>query len=139
MSDDRQDNAVLPHERIAGPDELRGFALFGICVVNLPLLARSWESFLLPPQGEIAQAGVFFNAWLFEAKFFGLFSFLFGLGIFLILQSGGLRVMLRRLLGLFVMGVIHAVLLFPGDILSSYAVLGTLFLLLRNKSTRSIL
>jgi uncharacterized protein len=125
--------------RIPGPDALRGFALFGICVVNLPLIARSWESYYQPITDPVARAGLFINSLLFEAKFFGLFSFLFGLGIYLILQHSSVAVMLRRLCGLFVFGLIHACLFYPGDILVSYALLGCLFLLVRGAKTRTLL
>lgn len=126
-------------QRLAGPDALRGFALWGICVVNLPLIARSWQSYALPITDPVARAGLFINSWFFEAKFFGLFSFLFGFGIYLMLTHAQFRFVLRRLVGLFILGLVHAILIFPGDILASYALLGLIFLFLRNLRTRTLL
>lgn len=126
-------------QRLTGPDALRGFALWGICVVNLPLIARSWQSYAQPISDDVARTGFFVNSWFFEAKFFGLFSFLFGFGIYLMLTHSRFRYVLRRLIGLFVLGLLHAILLFPGDILASYAVLGLIFLFLRNLGTSKLL
>lgn len=122
-------SAVLPAADRAGfVDALRAFALVGICVVNLPFLALPLSQARDPAWGWDALAQVAVSA-LFEAKFFLLFSVLFGFGFARQLRridagqatpaSYG-----RRLAGLFAFGVLHAVLLFPGDILIGYAVLG---------------
>lgn len=125
-------------ERIRSLDALRGLALFGICIVNLPLFARSWESFYQPPKDIWAQVGILINSGLFDGKFFPVFSFLFGAGMHFLLRHGTTLVLIRRLAGLFVLGVAHGFLLFTGDILVSYALLGFLFLFLRNRSARSL-
>lgn len=78
-----------------------------------------------------------------EAKFFLLFSFLFGYSFTLQISSAerhGARFtprFLRRLAGLFVLGALHAVLLFPGDILTTYAVLGLILLAARRLRPRT--
>lgn len=118
--------------RLAVVDALRGFALFGILMVNITYMATAYQGFGTPaevghPLDDTVRALV---AALFEAKFFLLFSFLFGYSFTLQLASaerGGARFaprFLRRLAGLFALGALHAVLLFPGDILTLYAVLG---------------
>ncbi len=124
--------------RVTGLDELRGFALLGIAIVNLPLLARSWESFYQPPKDVWAQLGIFLNSGFFDGKIFPIFSFLFGIGLFLIGEKSPARVLMRRSLGLLLFGVAHAILLFPGDILASYALLGFVFLALRRRTTRTL-
>jgi uncharacterized protein len=126
-------------ERLTGPDELRGFALLGIAIVNLPLIARSWESFYQPPKDVWAQLGIFLNSVFFDGKIFPIFSFLFGIGLFLIGERSATRVLLRRSAGLLLLGVAHAILLFPGDILASYALLTLVFLGLRGRTTRTLL
>ncbi|MCX5232149.1 DUF418 domain-containing protein [Streptomyces sp. NBC_00233] len=123
--------------RLAHVDALRGFALFGILVVNIGYLASAYHGVGLADPGfdsPLDGAVRWFGAVFFEAKFFLLFSFLFGYTFTLQLASaerGAVRFaprFLRRLAGLFVLGVLHAVLLYPGDILTTYAVLGLILL-----------
>ncbi|GHA08977.1 hypothetical protein GCM10010329_34780 [Streptomyces spiroverticillatus] len=121
-------------------DALRGFALLGILMVNITYLASAYHGTGLEdpglggPLSEVVRRLV---TVLFEAKFFLLFSFLFGYSFTLQIDSAERRGdrfaprFLRRLTGLFVIGVIHAVILFPGDILTLYAVLGLILLALR--------
>lgn len=130
---------MIPQQRIRSLDALRGFALFGICIVNLPLFARNWESFYLPPQDNVARIGILINSGFFDGKFFPVFSFLFGAGMFFLLRDNPTAVVIRRLIALAVFGVAHGLLLFTGDILVSYALLGFLFLTLRNRSTRALI
>ena len=130
---------MIPQQRIRSLDALRGFALLGICIVNLPLFARNWESFYLPPQDNLARVGILINSGFFDGKFFPVFSFLFGAGMFFLLRDNRLAVVIRRLLALAVLGVAHGLLLFTGDILVSYALLGFLFLTLRQRSTRTLI
>lgn len=125
-------------KRIEGLDTLRGFALWGICVVNLPLIARSWDSYRQMPETAMARAALFTNSLLFEAKFFTLFSFLFGIGIAVLQHREGTAFLVRRFLGLILLGFLHAVLLYPGDILLSYGLLGLVFLPLSKMHTRAL-
>ncbi|MFF3838549.1 DUF418 domain-containing protein [Streptomyces sp. NPDC001930] len=132
--------------RLAHVDALRGFALFGILVVNIGYLASAYHGTGLADPGfdsPLDSAVRWFGTVFFEAKFFLLFSFLFGYSFTLQLASaerGGVRFaprFLRRLAGLFVLGVLHAVLLFPGDILTTYAVLGLILLAARRVRPRA--
>lgn len=68
-----------PAARAGFVDALRGFALVGICVVNLPFIALPISQPPGPIRGWDALAQVVVSA-LFEAKFFLLFSVLFGFG-----------------------------------------------------------
>lgn len=130
--------------RIQSVDALRGFALFGILQVNI--LAFSSVYF-----GSGQAAGVsstvdavlaFLISTVFELKFYLLFSLLFGYSVTLQSQSAEkagaafLPRMLRRQAGLFCIGALHAVLLFHGDILTSYAIIGILLLFARHWSDR---
>jgi uncharacterized protein len=117
-----------PPGRSGFADALRGFALVGICVVNLPWLASSPPA---PPEGLSVLDGAarLLVSALFEGKFFVLFSLLFGFGFHRQLArvragAAAPASYARRLSGLFVLGVLHAALLFAGDILVTYALLG---------------
>jgi uncharacterized protein len=126
--------------RILDIDALRGFALLGILVVNIGYIASPHHFRGAPDPaaaGPLDQAAAWLVVAGFETKFYLLFSFLFGYSFTLQLHSAeraGAAFaprFLRRLSGLFLLGVLHAVLLFPGDILTTYAVLGLLLLMLR--------
>jgi uncharacterized protein len=133
----------MSKQRQALPDQLRGFALLGIIVVNMPFLAVSnvgvWELQLSNLSDKVV---AFLIVALTQGKFYLLFAFLFGYSLTLILKSrstNGVRRYLRRLIGLAVLGAGHAYLFFIGDILMSYALLGLVLLLFIGRSTRTVL
>jgi uncharacterized protein len=139
---------VQPHERVQVIDVLRGFALFGILVVNMPLFIWPVYTIMLESTpylhalDPIAEKLITFFA---EGKFFTLFSFLFGLGLAVQLsrgQSKGMSIVSlysRRLVILLFIGMIHAFLFWWGDILILYAMLGFLLLLFRHRQPKTIL
>ena len=118
-------------------DILRGFALFGILLVNFPGSEASRS-------GAVDDVVSKLLTILVASKFYTTFSFLFGLGFalqFLRAQSRGRRVVpvyIRRLLVLFLIGLGHAVLIWQGDVLMIYAVMG-LFLIPFRKCSGKIL
>ncbi len=122
------------------PDQLRGIALLGIVLVNIPFLAVTNEGLLAGENGSVADDIVsFLIVALAQGKFYLLFSFLFGYSLTLTLRTpsaDGLRRYRRRLLGLAVLGILHATLFFIGDILLSYALLGVALLWFATRSTR---
>ena len=126
-------------------DALRGLALLGIGVVNLPYLALPLEAQLGPPAGGVDAAAYFIGKLLFEGKFFVLFSFLFGWGFGAQLASAERtgasprRRYLARLIALALFGVLHALLVFQGDILLAYACLGLLLWPLRQAPPKQLL
>ncbi|MFF0567414.1 DUF418 domain-containing protein [Streptomyces sp. NPDC004041] len=124
-------------DRLLDVDALRGFALWGILMVNITFMASAHRGTGVedPAFGSALDTAVRLTIQaFFEAKFYLLFSFLFGYSFTLQLASadrGGAAFVprfLRRCAGLLVLGLCHAVLLFPGDILSTYAVLGLVLL-----------
>ncbi|MEV4877240.1 DUF418 domain-containing protein [Streptomyces cyaneofuscatus] len=126
--------AVRPRpRRIVEVDALRGFALCGIFLANVLVMAgidgRGGGSGGSSANG-LDQVAHWLVMMLVQTKFYLLFSFLFGYSFTLQMDAAerdGAAFaprMLRRLLGLFVLGALHAVLLYPGDILTTYAVLG---------------
>jgi uncharacterized protein len=112
------------------PDILRGFALLGIAIVNIQYFSISTfngaESLDLtkPENGSVA-----FIVWaLFQAKFYLLFSFLFGYSAHYVIKSekGNRRRWIGRTIGLLLLGAIHLTFFFHGDILFLYGALGLL-------------
>jgi uncharacterized membrane protein YeiB len=109
--------------RIAALDVLRGFTLCEILLANIQLIAGNGTAVVAQPMGD-------WDPWL------GLpiFSLLFGIGFSLLLDSAANRdprprlVLLRRLLALLALGLAH-MLLWPGEVLTRYAIVGMLVLL----------
>ncbi|MBN1170598.1 MAG: DUF418 domain-containing protein [Micromonosporaceae bacterium] len=135
-----------PAGRLVHVDALRGFALLGILIVNITYFATAypWHGVDDPAFSSTLDKGVRLTvALLFELKFYLLFSFLFGYSFTLQLdsavRSGSAFVprFLRRLACLFVLGAAHAALLFHGDILTTYAVLGLILLAARRMRQRT--
>lgn len=135
-------------ERIEILDVLRGFALFGILLVNMlafnqVMMAAAVVS--LPDENRIDRIATWLIRWLAEGKFYSLFSLLFGLGFMIQMMRAEARgrrfvpVYLRRSLVLLAIGVLHGVLIWVGDILAIYAVLGVVLLLFRHMRPRGLL
>jgi len=113
--------------RLPAIDALRGIALFGILVVNLAAFHSGGSMIMASGVADAATNAVIL--WLFTGKFILIFSFLFGWGVHTQAAREAFRVRyLRRLLGLFLIGVVHGAFFFFGDILVIYAILG-LFML----------
>ena len=126
-------------ERVLALDVLRGWAVFGMLVVNLGYFSRLA---LDPPAGIDAVAAALVQV-LAAGKFWTLFSVLFGLGFAMQMDRAAARgsrfapVYVRRLLILLLFGLTHA-LLHPLEILHRYALLGFLLLPLRRATTRTL-
>ena len=136
-------------ERLGMLDLLRGFALLGIFMVNMQFFTMYFGAFIKPA---VYQGGPLIDvlAWGFvktfcEYKFISLFSLLFGAGM--VLQMTRARAKgrpfvpsyLRRMAVLAVIGLIHGYLLWYGDILFIYSVIGTVLLLGRKWRPRTLL
>jgi uncharacterized protein len=123
-------------ERLFGLDVLRGFALLGILLMNIRSFGLIGAAYFFPvAYGDLT--GMNLAAWWFtdlfaDMKFISLFSMLFGAGVVLQTQradslgrrSG--RIYYRRLLWLWLFGMVHAYCFWDGDILVPYAVAGLL-------------
>lgn len=85
---------------------------------------------VIPGAGPLDALATWFVAAAFTTKFSVLFSFLFGYGLTVQMRRAEERGTafvpryLRRLLGLALIGIAHALLLYVGDILVTYALLG---------------
>ena len=115
---------TVPTSRLPVIDALRGIALFGILIVNQADL----QTLGLVYKPNIAYDAVI--GWLFSGKFILIFAFLFGWGLYTQATHGeAFRSRYRRrLLGLSLLGIVHAAFFFYGDILVAYALLGLLML-----------
>lgn len=132
---------VSTRERIDFVDILRGFALLGVFTFNMWGFAGDRFGLMTWPHWW-DRALVVARDFLIQAKFYSLFSFLFGWGMSIQLlraQQRGtkfLPVYLRRLLILLLLGMAHGILIWDGDILTLYAMMGFLLVLFRNRSER---
>ncbi|MXW18890.1 MAG: DUF418 domain-containing protein [Gemmatimonadetes bacterium] len=128
---------------------LRGFAVLGILIVNIQGFARVASAFLNPTSGRVL-AGADLWTWgaiyLFaDTKFISIFSLLFGAGIALMSERmeqrgvSGASIHCRRNAWLLAFGLVHAYLIWHGDILVTYAVCGFLLYPLRNLEPRKLL
>ena len=139
---------VSASERIDNLDVLRGLALLGIALMNV--------EYFTAPLADMA-SGIAPDArgldWLADAfvyvfvrgKFWTLFSLLFGMGFAVMLGRaaaagrGFVPMYLRRTFGLLLIGLVHALLVWSGDILVSYALTALVLLLLfRNTPTERL-
>lgn len=133
-----------PSVRLLNVDALRGFALFGILAVNIWAFADPhYASTTTNPRYDSAlDHGVrLVVELLFETKFYLLFSFLFGYSFTLQMAAAEragsefIPRMLRRQGGLLVIGLAHGALLYYGEILSTYAILGIVLIACRTTSS----
>ena len=135
--------------RLRALDGLRGVALLGILLANM-LYWSGWV--LMSPAQQVAHAGEaarqlhgFLERLLVDGKFYTLFSLLFGVGCAMQLQRlqagghDGVRVYRRRMLVLLAIGLVHTLLVWDGDILVLYALLGLTLPWFARLSDRSLL
>jgi uncharacterized protein len=134
-------------ERIEVLDTIRGFALLGIFIMNMPAFNTSlflgFDAAMWPHWWDRGTEMV--RDVIFSGKFNSMFSMLFAIGF--TIQLGRLqarepehatRIYLRRLFWLFVFGLVHACVFWAGDVLHMYALLGLLLLLLHRLPDRAI-
>ncbi|MFM6987624.1 MAG: DUF418 domain-containing protein [Arenimonas sp.] len=124
-------------ERIDMLDAIRGFALFGILLMNLEAFTGPYLQAMSGVDPALSGADWLADAFVYvfvQGKFWTLFSLLFGVG-FALMQDGAQRaradfslIYSRRLMALAVFGLAHALLLWEGDILFTYALAGAVLL-----------
>lgn len=137
---------VPESERLPGLDILRGFAVLGILVMNVGMFARPYAAYFNPyafgPPSDADLAVWSITHVLADQKFMTIFSMLFGAGVLLMTARGGergpARLHYRRMAWLLVFGLIHAYLLWHGDILVLYAVCGLLIYPFRSFGARAL-
>lgn len=134
--------------RVRDVDALRGFALLGIFIVNITFMASGYPGSLVTdptfssPFDDVVRA---LSSVFVDMKFYLLFSFLFGYSFTLQVETAARAGaafaprMLRRIAGLFALGVLHIVLLYGGDILTTYAVVCLVLFWMRGVRDRTAL
>jgi len=133
-------------ERLEVLDALRGFALFGILFANLYSFigynTYTPEEIVVLPFWD--KAVLFFIDWFIEGKFYGIFSILFGVGFALQAErfsssnESFTAFWFRRMIVLCCIGLLHMYLIWNGDILTLYALIGMLLPLFMNLSSRKL-
>jgi uncharacterized protein len=140
MSD--QPAPVSPDARILHLDVLRGLAVLGILLVNAPAFAMPIDVADHPLRSPLPFEAADQSAWwamstFFHQKFVTLFSMLFGVSLFLVggerhADAERERVLRRRLFWLIVFGVVHGAVIWFGDILTLYGLMGLIMLRCRS-------
>ena len=140
---------VSTGERITSIDTLRGVAVLGILVMNIYGFAMSFAAY----QNPLADGGTewynlgtwFFTHIFFDQKFMTIFSILFGAGLVMMMTRAEARGgnyggnWYRRNFWLLVIGAIHGYLIWFGDILFHYALIGMLIYPFRHRSPRALI
>ena len=110
-------------------DIVRGVALLGVLLANMQdfsfFNALTTEEKSNLPLAELNNIVLFMTSTFLEGKFYSLFSILFGIGFAVFInKENALWRYRRRMFFLSIFGGAHALLLWSGDILLLYALLG---------------
>lgn len=141
-------NPVAVAERMQILDVVRGFALLGILLMNIEGMAGPLMATVTGLDPSLTGADRWADALIsifVQGKFFTLFSLLFGMG-FAVMSQRALAVQRpfaglywRRSLTLLGIGLVHALLIWSGDVLVAYALLSMFLLAFRDVSARWLL
>ncbi|MDH5345027.1 MAG: DUF418 domain-containing protein, partial [Gammaproteobacteria bacterium] len=140
---------VAATERISSIDTLRGVAVLGILVMNIYAFAMPFVAY----QNPLAMGGTeWYNVgtWIFthvffDQKFLTIFAMLFGAGLVMMATRAEDRganyggAWYRRNFWLLLFGAAHGYLIWFGDILFHYALMGMLIFPFRNRSPRALM
>ncbi|HEY0624053.1 DUF418 domain-containing protein [Sphingomonas sp.] len=141
--------ATTAGDRILTLDTVRGVAVMGILLLNIIAFAMPMPAYFNPAAyggaAGIDLAAYLVNFVLFDGKMRGLFSFLFGASMLLVIQraqakgDSPARVHYARMVWLLVFGLIHLWLIWWGDILTYYALVGMIAFLFRDLAVRTLI
>jgi uncharacterized protein len=134
--------------RIDSLDLIRGVAILGILIMNITSFSQIGMAYLNPKLGagiEGINGWIHSFAFLFaDMRFMSMFSILFGAGMMLFVQNieqkelNPAKYHYKRMFLLLGFGLIHAHLIWMGDILVPYAICGCLVFLIRNWSSKAL-
>lgn len=135
------------NQRVEAIDSVRGFALFGILLVNMTLIQFGMFSGEQPTYvfGKIDEGANWFIQFFGTHNFISLFSFLFGLSIIMLQKSIVAKekrffpVYIRRIIILLLIGYIHGTFIWDGDILFGYGIIGILLMIFINRKPKTLL
>jgi len=129
-----QAGPVSAGERLASLDALRGVAVLGILVMNIYAFAMPFPAYsnplLMGGTGALNIGTWFVTHIVFDQKFMSIFSMLFGAGMILMMNRAESRgadigpIYYRRTFWLLLLGMLHGYLVWFGDILFHYALMG---------------
>ena len=133
---------MTPAPRLHSLDTVRGVAVLGILLLNIVSFAMP-EAAYINPRAYGGWHGADLVAWavnfiLFDGKMRGLFSLLFGASMLLVIERAAAsghspaRTHYSRMAWLLVFGLAHLFLVWHGDILAHYAMIGALAFAFRN-------
>ncbi len=138
-------------ERISSLDVLRGSALLGIALMNIIFsglpMAADWNPKVAGGAAGWNLVAFFVQYIVFDGKMRGIFSMMFGAGSYYLITRGERRgagikaaeIYYRRTLWLMLFGIAHAYLIWHGDILYAYALLGLVLFPLHSLRPRALL
>jgi len=140
-------NPVTPDTRIEILDIWRGVAVFGIFIVNIEIMNAVFmnqDMYYDQSAGRFDRLIQRILQLFFYTKFFPIFSLLFGMGIAMQLEKLKHRkknslFMLKRMLILFVIGMLHVLVLWGGDVIHLYAILGIFIYFLYQLNSKCLL
>jgi uncharacterized protein len=137
------------NNRIHSLDLLRGFAVLGILIMNITNFSHVNVAYMNPTIGAGLEGyNQYFHAFNYifaDTRFMSIFSILFGAGVVLFTNNAVLKgkragvLHFKRMFWLLLFGIVHAYLIWEGDILVTYAICGCLIFLLRKKTIRALL
>jgi uncharacterized protein len=120
--------------RIGSLDFIRGLAVMGILAANIVAFGQPFDAYMYPdgflvPHSEAEDWMWVAQFVLIDGKMRGLFTLLFGAGLYLFMEKAWARghgrwLQARRLFWLLLFGLAHFYLIWRGDILTCYAVFG---------------
>ncbi|KFN04299.1 DUF418 domain-containing protein [Bacillus clarus] len=135
------------NQRVEAVDAIRGFALFGILLVNMTIFQYGMFGSEKPTYlfGKLDEGANWFIQFFGTHNFISLFSFLFGLSIILLQKSITAKgrsffpTYIRRIIILLILGYIHGVFIWDGDILFAYGIVGIFLMMFINRKPKTLL
>jgi uncharacterized protein len=134
--------------RILTLDIVRGVAVMGILAMNIVAFAMPFEAYMNPmaygAEGIADLVSWYFSFIFVEGKMRGLFSFLFGASMLLVIEQAAASgespagIHFRRMFWLLLFGLIHFYFIWFGDILALYAPIGMIAWFFHGKSARAL-
>ena len=135
-------------DRIVLLDSLRGLAVLGILLCNIPIAAQPHDvatSLTLWPLGMAPDSvAVWWTTQVFfQQKFYSMFAMLFGASILLVGGEGDdtdrRKILILRLVSMLAIGLFHGFVIWQGDVLNTYAIVGLLAMWARGWSAKRLL
>jgi uncharacterized protein len=152
MVTNNQEKTLAPYDhvdRILSIDILRGFAVLGILIMNIQSFSMIFEAYMNPTAyGDLTGLNIWIwitSHLLANEKFMTIFSMLFGAGILLFVDKARVSnrkpgpLHYRRNFWLLLFGMVHAYLIWYGDILVAYSLCAFFVYVFRNKKPSSLL